>query len=379
MNKKRAIIIFSIIFSAGIFVAYKNVPSFSGLFKARQDADDKKSEKSANAEDVEVSRPVAVEPVVERDIENLFTTQANLQPIKEAILRPPSGVNVQKVFVKWGEKVKRGQILVNFESETQKLKNELDRLDLQSREKEFNLNKKLAERNFISGSEFEQKEAEFKSATLRQKMSDLESARIMRSPVDGIVSEVSMRTGDYVDGNSSNSIKIIDNSSFKIMLFVPQSVATKISTGQKVNFKHVAEGGEGIISAISPSVDPKTGSVLVEIITKKIPKRWISGMYVEVKVPIESVSSVVAIPTNSILYEDSKPFVFKLETDDKREPSSNKSDGTDTSERAKKVWIKTSVTDGQFVQVTEGLEAADLIVIRGQSLLKDGSKVEIQE
>ena len=189
-----------------------------------------------------------------------------------------------------------------------------------------------------------------------------------------------MRPGDYIDGNQSNSIRVIDNSAFKIMLYVPQSVATKVKAGDRVILKREDGQGIGLISAVSPSVDPKTGSVLTEIIAKNIPKEWISGMYVDIKVPLEVVDNAVAVPVQAILFEESKPFVYVIQSgEEAREPSSQSGEASHEGEKVKKVWIKTKISDSQYIQVTEGIQASDLIVIRGQNLLKDGAKVQIQE
>jgi len=322
-----------------------------------------KEESSAAVETTE-KVPVNVISIERGRIERRFTSFSHLQPIREAILRSQNNVLVKELYVKWGAYVKKGEILAEFESEAGRLKSELESIDLSARAMDYKINKSLAEKEFISGQEFAQKERDFHAQRIRMKLSDIESSKKLVSPIDGIVSEVNLKKGDFIENSTEKYIRVIDPSQFKLTLFVPQSVALHLKQGIPVTLDRDGLSGRGTLSAVAPAVDPKSGSVLIEILSEEVPKEWLAGMYVGVSLPIEAQTDVLLVPVAAIFFEDSKPNVFRIIASD---------------ETVEKIPVETGIMDGQFAEIKLGLEDFDTIVVKGQTLLKNGAAVDIKD
>ncbi len=326
--------------------------------------------------------PVAVQKIEERTIKSVFSTHSFLQPKKEITLRPNANVKVREVKVVIGQQIKAEQILAYTNSEAQALRAELDQIDSKQKNLDHEVTMALAKQKFLSRNEYKQKVLEYKAYQVRQRLNDIETNGAIISPIDGIVSEINLKVGDFIDNPSQYSIKISDPSSYRIQLYIPQNVAAKLDketpatlsrNWKKEMGEEVTESIDAKISAIAPTVDSKTGSVFIEITVSKIPKGWIAGMYVEVALVIDKTEEAVAVPNQALITENGQTYVYLVPA--QRTPASAQAE--DSGSRAAKTLIKTGLRDSKFTEVKEGLEADDLVVVEGQGGLTDGAKIQV--
>ncbi len=326
--------------------------------------------------------PVGVDTVVVQDLKKTFATHAYLQPWKEVIIRPNASVTVRDVQVSVGTVVKKGQTLVTLDSELQSLRAELNNIDLQLRNLDFGVTMALAKKNFLSEKEIKQKTLEHRSQEVRARISELEGAEALIAPIDGVVAEIALKNGDYVDNNTNYFVRIVDTNAYKISLYLPQSVASRLLAGDDVALSRMSndenssdkiEEAMAHIAAIAPTVDPKTGSVFVEITAEKVPKTWIAGMYVETKMTIEEAPMAIVVPNAAVIYENNMPFVYRIVSEDGREPASD----DDEVQHVAKIPVQLGVRDSRFAEISDGLDELDQIVTEGQGGLTDGATVEI--
>lgn len=329
--------------------------------------------------------PVAVHSVSPRTILHQFFTHSFLQPKKEITLRPNANVTVRQVMIEVGQKIKRGEVLAYTDSEAQALRAELDGIDLKLKNLDYSVTVALAKKSFISSKEFQQKELEHKASRLRGRLAQIETTGAIHSPINGIVSEISLKSGDYIDNPAQYFIKIADSSSFRLQLYLPQTVAAKLQKGSGALLsrtktdeygKELYEAAFGRVGAVAPVVDPKSGSVLTEVEVDQIPAGWIAGQYVQVTMTIDQAAQVVAVPNESIVYENAQPFVFRIarandESPDLRAPASM------TGPRVIKGLVKTGLRDAKFTEIKEGVQDLDMVVIEGQGSLSNNGTVEI--
>lgn len=343
--------------------------------------------------------PVAAEMLQRRLVINQFVTHAALQPKKEVTLRPNGSVTVRDVRVEVGQYVKKGDVLAYTDSEAQALRAELDGIDLNLRNLEYSVTLALAKKSFLSQKEFAQKELEHRASKIRRRLAEIETTGAIKAPIEGIVSEIALKNGDFIDNQQQYYIKIADASSFRVQLFLPQTVAAKLNKGAPVDLsrtrvdefgKDFTETAMGQVSSIAPVVDPKTGSVMTELEISKVPRGWISGIFVQVAMTIEKSANAVAVPNEAIVFDNDRPFVYRVQaqasTEDRGLASTaavvqtNGVDApatVDNTERVQKVAVKAGLRDSKYTEIIEGLDELDMIVIEGQGNLADGSKVEI--
>ena len=91
------------------------------------------------------------------------------------------------------------------------------------------------------------------------------------------------------------------------------------------------------------------------------------GMYGRVRLVTDSVKNAIVLPSSALVTREGKDYVFVITS-----PKSGKN--------AAVVGLK-PVTKGisvdNNVEITKGLEIGEEVVIKGQTLLNDGSKVNV--
>jgi membrane fusion protein (multidrug efflux system) len=348
------------------FVLGLSLPISQSYYSDYQNREKIKREVASIVPSDEKAIPVTIRNIEKREISKVFSSFSNLRPIKEMILIPELRVYVKKILVKSGDYVKKGQVLVLFDSESLRLKKELSVIEINAKKSEYELTNALAEKDYVSKNELNQKKLDFKSDEIKRKIEEIDgNSEKFVAPFDGVVADIKLREGDYIDDTFKYFVKVIDNSKFKVELYVPQSVAEHLKRGFEAQF--VAENNEtakAVISNIAPTIDPQTGTVYVEVEGLNKNLQWRSGIFVKTDLYLEKKKDTLAIKNQSILYDKGKAFVFRVIA------SNNEN-------TAEKVYLNLGITDGDFVEVKNGIGLNDQIIIEGQSSLKDHSKIEI--
>ena len=323
--------------------------------------------------------PVVTSIVESTSIENEFQTFVQLLPWKEIEIRPLRNSTVKTVLVKPGQNVKKGEVLVELDNKVFRLKKKLENIQMELQQTEFEAISRLAKKQFISRKEFQQKQMEMVTSKLRRQIAELEgSSEQIVSPIDGKISEINLKEGDYVSDPSKTFVKVIDDQFYKVKLHLPLQVATKLDEGMEVKlFKGDSQNYQesyGSVNAVSPVVDSKTGSVFVDISVDDPHPDWRAGMFAKLLITTEKREDILAIKNQSIIYEDQKPFVYRViasVSDEQDQDTENEV------EKVEKIALKLGISNDEYTEVLEGLDEDDDVVVEGQGGLSDQSKVEI--
>lgn len=315
---------------------------------------------------VEPSVPVYADVVVGDEIQSTFETFATLRPWKEVTLFPLEKSIVEKVFVKAGDRVMRGTVLAQMHSGVQELRRKLSEIELNIQRSEYNLVQSLANKNYVSQKEFEQKKLYLEQQELRAQIEKIEGAKSqLRSPIDGIVSQINLKPRDYIDDPQKHLTLIVDPSQLKAEVFLPQEVAGQLNLKSEVivtrETSGKAENSHAVIDTIEPIVDSKTGTVRTTLTLTNTPESWRPGIYVKTSLVTAKKSNALLVPNNAIVYDAETAYVFRITIDDTVE----------------KVPVMLGINNGEMSEVLVGLNEFDQIVIRGQGSLADASKVKV--
>jgi RND family efflux transporter MFP subunit len=117
---------------------------------------------------------------------------------------------------------------------------------------------------------------------------------------------------------------------------------------------------KGDVKLINPRIDVQTGTVkvTVEVFDKSL--RLKPGMFVEVRIAIGMKEDVLVIPRKALLYKQNKTYVFVM-------------DRSQVSQRE----VLLGLTEEDEVEITEGLNEGEVIVVVGVEGLKDGQRVDV--
>ncbi|WP_179232940.1 efflux RND transporter periplasmic adaptor subunit [Paenibacillus rigui] len=184
----------------------------------------------------------------------------------------------------------------------------------------------------------------------------------VKAPASGILTDFTLVPGQNVSSSKVGQVQQLD----------PVKIKTELTEASYQLVKNKKElvyynpdtpdkKGTAKISYMSPVMSAQTKSYTVELEVPNPEHTIEPGSRVMVQLTTESEQSVIAIPSLSIIREESDAYVFVQQGD-----------------QYQKRKVKLGRINGQYQEVLEGLKEGDQLVVTGQNQLKDGQKVDNQ-
>ena len=187
---------------------------------------------------------------------------------------------VKTVNVEIGSAVKRGDVLLELENESEKLAIKLAQNDLESAQAakahaKSVLDKFKLVQSVSSKQAFENAEFDFKKAALAENRAHLalnlaqkrlEDTRLL-APFSGTISGKSIEVGEGVGGVAQKLMLIFSYPDVKLKLSFDEKFKDRVKIGSEFIYKLDGENEErrGKISLIYPTVDTKNGKIYAEV------------------------------------------------------------------------------------------------------------------
>ena len=260
-------------------------------------------------------------------------------PQNEAAITSVVGANVVFINVIEGDKVNKGQV-VAYLSHPNIIKMQTDYLNAVSNsnflKKNYQRQQKLYNAGVGSGANFQKAEAEYDASkamangleaqlkllninTSLVKNGTIAQSISLRSPIEGYVQKVEVKTGQYVEPQTE-LFEIVNTHHVHADLMVFEKDVYKVKKGQKVTFNVQSIQDKELtaeIYSVSKTFEdnPKAVHVHAEIENKK--GNLIPGMYIKGKIQVDNTASR-ALPESAVIKEGDKFYVFsvKKENDD---------------------------------------------------------------
>lgn len=140
---------------------------------------------------------------------------------------------------------------------------------------------------------------------------NLQSVINIISPINGIVSNVLINMGSFVDANNPIA-EIVDNTQLHLDLYVYEKDLPKMKVGQTIHFTLTNNAGkeyDADVYAISNTFEESTKAIAVHAVVKGDKTGLIDGMSISALVSLEN-ANVDAVPTNAIINHDGQDFIF---------------------------------------------------------------------
>jgi RND family efflux transporter MFP subunit len=137
---------------------------------------------------------------------------------------------VEKVLVERGERVKKGQILIQLVRGIELAAFELAEARAQFADRTNRRNAELVEEKLISSNEKDALETDALLASLeKREAEEVLKLRTIRSPIDGIVADVSVAAGEFVD--EEEILRVVQIDPLDVEVVVPVSLYGQIEKG----------------------------------------------------------------------------------------------------------------------------------------------------
>ena len=306
--------------------------------------------------------PVEVAKASRRSIAASYNGTAALEARGEAqVVAKTSGIALQ-VLADVGQQVRAGQTLVRIDRDRATL--QVAQADAQVRKLEANYRRatQLAEQRMVSANDVDQLRFDLENARASLRLAKLElSYGAVTAPISGVVSARNIKPGNLVQINTP-IFTIVDTSRLEATLNVPEREIETLKPGQAVALAVDAMPGkafEGRIDRVSPVVDSGSGTFRV-ICTFEGGGLLQPGMFGRISINYDQRANALVIPRNAIIDDGSAPAVYTV-----REG------------KASRIALKLGYTEGGWVEVREGLNEGESVVVAGKAALREGSAVQV--
>lgn len=188
----------------------------------------------------------------------------------------------------------------------------------------------------------------------------------VKAPISGRLTSFPPTIGTMVS-QSYSIAKISDTDELQIKVNVAERFISRIRENQTAIVSFDAYPGvefKARVFEVSPVLDTTSRTMLAKLKVEPADSRIKAGMYARVKLITDTIEGAVVIPNDAIVYRDGKPYVFTA-----------KSESAESS--VNMVSVKEGLSVDNKTEIQEGLKEGDVIIVKGQSLLSDGSKVKI--
>ncbi|GAB6392918.1 MAG: efflux RND transporter periplasmic adaptor subunit [Treponematales bacterium] len=193
---------------------------------------------------------------------------------------------------------------------------------------------------------------------------------VVRAPVSGIVVALPASIGMTVS-QAVSVARIAAGNALEIKLYAAERFVSRLRQGQPCEIALDAYPGEtfqGTVTELSPVVDPASRTLEVTVGLGNSGARLRAGMFAKVKIITERKPNVVKIPASAMVQRFGENYVFTVEQDP-----------ANSGFVARKAVITPGIVIDGIMEVEEGLAAGAEFVTRGQSLLEDGSRINVIE
>jgi len=321
---------------------------------------------------VKVSSPSTLEG-------NFLNASGKVEAIQNANLSTRIMGFVNKVHVKVGDKVRKGQLLLSINSadiNAQKAQVNASITEAtaayKNAEKDYNRFKALFEDSSASQKEMDDMTANYEIAKAR-----LEAANQMKNQVNAQLSYSNISapfsgvvTGKFINKGDMASpgmplMSVEAPGKFQVIAMVPESEITQVKNGSEVNvtIKSTGEVVKGKVTEVSTSAKNTGGQYLVKVILDKTEVKLLSGMFTSVQFPVAKASSNnILIPTSALVKRGELVGVYVVSS----------------SNTALLRWLRLGKTFGDKIEVLSGLSADEKFILSSEEKLINGAKLNIQ-
>ena len=321
---------------------------------------------------------IRTEPVVEREVANVFAVAGKVQFDEDRVARivVPLGGQVRDLHVKVGDAVKQGDVLcaINSREAAASVGEYIEaRKDVELAEKTAAMTEDLFAHEAASRIAMQQAQSDLAKARSRAARTE-ESLRVLglspkddlaqfngrlpiTAPLTGVVIDRKVTAGQFVQSDGTPIMTIADLSSVWVVGDVFERDLQRVSPGQTASITTAAYPGEtfhGRVDHISDSMDAATRTAKVRVSVANPGGRLKPEMFASVSLDLQAHDRVVLVPSDAVFTEDGRPFVYAE---------------VDRGKFARRA-VDVAQSEGPLRRVIAGLRPGDRVVVDGALLLR---------
>lgn len=295
------------------------------------------------------------------EVEAIGTLRANeTVTLASTVTETVTAVNFED-----GQRVKKGDILIEMTSAEEKALLDQQRALLNESAKQLERTRDLAKNGAASGTILDERQREYSAAkagmaALQSRLED----HIIVAPFDGVVGLRNISVGALLQP-ATKITTLDDDSVMKLDFSVPSIFLPTLKPG--VSIVATADGFQekfsGTVASIDSQIDPVTRAVMVRALIPNPEGVLKPGLLMKVNL-LKNPRDAIVIPENAIVPEARKHFVFVV--DESQSPA-----------KAERREIKIGARRPGEVEAVSGLKAGEKVIAHGTMLVRPGAPVSI--
>jgi RND family efflux transporter MFP subunit len=312
----------------------------------------KKTEAAKEDTKIKVNTAVAKTESVERTA--TYTANVKADVINQ--ITPAMPGRIEKIYVEIGDRVSKGQLLVQMESSNLQQQN----TQLANLKKDYDRYNELLKVGGIAQQQVDQIKTQID--VLQTQMKNVQDNTQLRSPINGIVTARNYDNGDVFAQQPVLTVQQLNP--LKAIVNVSESYFTQVKLGMPVDIHldvYENEPFTGKITLIYPTIDANTHTFGIEVTIDNKSMKVRPGMFGRLSLNLGTVQSVI-VPDAAVQKQSgaNDKYIYVVE---------------DGKARYRKIELGEHL--GVNYEILSGINAGDVVVTAGQTRLIDGTEIEV--
>lgn len=323
----------------------------------------------ANLDPSEKLALISMFEVKPENFDHHIEIQANIKTRQNVLLYPEYNGTLKKVYVEEGQKVKKGKLLAQIDDAG--LKNQLEQLQIQTKLSKitYERTQRLWDQNIGSEMNLLQAKATYESQlkTVAQLKKQLQRTQIL-APFSGTIDEIVANTGANLLPGQTPVMRIVNLKKMYTEASVPERYLEQVKKGTSATVKIPMLDREypTTIRQTGNFINPNNRSFRVETLLPNPDEMIKPNLSCKLKINDYSNPEALMIPMRIVKENASgKKYIFKL-----------KSDGKDQVYRTEQTFVRLGKNSVDKVEVLEGIQAGDLLVDEGATIVENNQRVK---
>ncbi|WP_158291781.1 efflux RND transporter periplasmic adaptor subunit [Lampropedia puyangensis] len=295
----------------------------------------------------------------------------NLLSRQSTTLRPEASGRVAALHFKDGQRVRKGQLLLQLDDQLERAQLQQVDAELALAKAQFERNKELVGKGFISQAALDESAANLKVTQARRALAQTQVNRLrITAPFDAVAGIGNVHVGDYLR-EGDTLVQLQDMDVLYVDFRLPERLSASLRSGQTVALEFDAwptERFAATVIAIDPLIDAQGRSVALRASLPNQELRLRPGMFARVSLTLQERNQAVLVPEQAILPDAQGAAVIRLSPWEEGDQAGGDLQQlpSDTVFRSERVAVELGLRLPGWVEVLSGIHDGDVVMVAGQ-------------
>jgi membrane fusion protein (multidrug efflux system) len=303
---------------------------------------------------------VGVEP---RTLTERLSTTGTVRANEDVELVVEIAGKVSGIHFREGSRVRAGQLLLEIDDTQLRAERERAAHRVSLAERSEARQRRLLDDGLTSQEEYDFAQSELNVLRAEQALVEARLVKTkIHAPFAGVIGLRDVSVGSYLTPQTRIAT-LQDVNPVKVDFSVPEKYVGHLRAGASIQFrtKGSEEPHTGTIVAVEPLVDTETRSLTVRATSPNPRGILVPGAFADVEIVVRRIEGALAVPNRAVIPELGGKKVFVVEEG-----------------QAQPRPVETGLRTADLVEVTEGLEPGDRVIVTAIQRMRPGAPVEVE-